>query len=72
MLITTFEAKPFPEKVEIRQLAGLLNISKEKVDHWFRKKRCEERQVGSKPMGKSSSIKYINSADTGDLLSVLI
>ena len=52
MLITTFEAKPFPEKVEIHQLAGLLNISKEKVDHWFRKKRCEGRQVGSKPMGK--------------------
>ena len=58
--------------MEVHQLAGLLNISKRKVGNWFRKKRCEGRHVRSLQMGKQSSAKYTNSADTGVMFSELM
>ena len=46
VLRKSFHSKPYLEKKELHQLAGLLNVSEGKIRMWYGKKRYKSRLAG--------------------------
>ena len=52
ILMKTFEAKPYLENKEKFALAGVLNITKRRIENWFSKRRFGKRKDESKHKGE--------------------
>ena len=46
ILVRRYEANPYLEREASHQLARLLNISEERIKHWFRDRRNRQRKSG--------------------------
>ena len=57
LLTKSFQANPYLEDNEMHQYARLLNLSKERISRWYKKKRCTERQAGFLAKGEKRSDK---------------
>ena len=53
ILMESFRANPFPETLEKRQLARLLNTSEERIHAWFCHKRSYLKTRCQLPQGES-------------------
>ena len=52
ILMKTFEAKPYLRKEEKYELSNVVNITKERIETWFKKRRQKVKKDGSKYIGK--------------------
>ena len=46
ILTNSFHSKPYPENVEMHQLAQSLNLNKGKIKKWYENRRYQSRQAG--------------------------